>query len=116
MSRGMSPMLFSDMGSMIGNLGDYHGNGAVNVTFINRFYEDDGVIKDELKENPDDDTNALVALADQKGWGIFHLQPLIEYSQYYPLRFRIPDGIKELALRYDYAIIVPTDYAPIPNY
>lgn len=116
MSRGMSPMLFSDMGSLIGNLGDLYGNGAVNVTFINRYYEEDGVIKDDLADYPDDDKKALLALAGTEGWGILHLQPLIEYSQYYPLKFRITDGIKEMALRYDYAIIVPTDYSPKANY
>ncbi len=115
-SRGQSPMEVFDVGNMMSELAEFHGNSSLHITFTPRFYMEEGRVKDQLQEEPDGRYNIFAALGKKDQWVVIDLREIQHGLYYYPIKYRVTKEVEDLIKRYDLLIIPPIEADPTPNY
>lgn len=118
LSKGFSPLSLYEVGNTLNELAEYHGNSALNIGFMSRFYEEDSTLKDNsLSENRYfKNRKPLLQMGQKTEWVVIDLRKLRGGFFYYPQKFKLNTNIAELIQRYDLLVIPKTEIEGISNY
>jgi len=118
LSKGFSPLRLFEVGNMLNEIAEFHGNKTFSMSFSTRFYENDGVVKDIMDSEKQYETylNNLNQMGKKDEWVVIDLRPLIEGTYYYPEKYKIDKNVEDLMKRYDVIIIPKLEVDPVKNY
>lgn len=108
LSKGYSPLGFFEVGNMLNEMADYHGNKAFNFKFVSRYYKEDGEVFDDAAE-PSDLLN-LIKMGKKDEWTVINLHPIIKGVEFYPVKYILNPAEQKLIESYDVLIIPPVDW------
>lgn len=118
LSKGFSPLRLFEVGNMLNELAEFHGNKALNIGFSSRFYKENGELKD-IMDSPKEYNKRLSGLNQmgrQDEWVVIDLRPMVKGHYYYPVKYKFNEHIEDLVKRYDLLVIPKTEIDPTPNY
>lgn len=117
-SQGFSPMGFYDVGNMVNELAEYHGNAAVNIGFINRYWKEGEVIEDAIENGNSyiKGKQNFYRMGKEKEWVVIDLEPLRKGFYYHPQQYKLNTYEEEMIQRFDVLVIVPVDEEGTNNF
>lgn len=118
LSKGFSPLGLYEVGNTLNEIAEYHGNTALNIGFMSRFYLEEDIVKDNYKSDNIYYKNfkEIVQMGKKDEWIVIDLRRLIKGYFYYPKKYNLNKYIEDLVKRYDLLIIPKVEIAPTPNY
>ncbi|MDT0557576.1 hypothetical protein RM697_02875 [Ichthyenterobacterium sp. W332] len=118
LSKGFSPLSLYEVGNTLNELAEYHGNTALNIGFMQRYYKDGDEIVDNFlsKNRYYKSRKALLEVGQKDQWVVIDLRPLIKRYFYYPQKFKLNKNLEELVQRYDLLVIPKIEVKGIINY
>jgi hypothetical protein len=118
LSKGFSPLALYEIGNTLHEIAEYYGNKTLNITFSNRFYMEEGKVKDILDSDNTyhNSFKDLNRMGKKDEWVVIDLRPMVKGHFYYPVRYKYNEQIKDLVKRYDLLIIPKLEMDPTPNY
>lgn len=117
LSKGFSPLELFEVGNMLNELAEFHGNQCLNINFSVRYYMDGDELKDVMDSDRKRDLwyRSVNQMGKKDEWVVIDLRPLCPGSSYYPLQYILEDKIRDMAERYDLLIIPKTEEEPTLN-
>lgn len=116
LSKGKSPLGFYELGNTLNELAEFHGNKALNISFIGRYYMEEGTLIDELEENPNYNLKELALLAKKDEWVVIDLRQLIKGIEYHPVQYKVTEAMRVIMSRYDLIVLPPIEMEATKNY
>ena len=118
LSKGFSPLGLYEVGNTLNEIAEFNGHSALNITFSNRFYMEDGAMVDILnsKNKYDQRLKDLNRMGKKDEWVVIDLRPMVKGHFYRPVKFKFNENIEGLVKKYDLLIIPKIEMDPTPNY
>jgi hypothetical protein len=115
--RGFSPLSLFEIGNTLSELAEFNGNSSLHINFNCRFYIDNGKEIDDLADSTSYGYRfkGLFQMAKKDQWTVIDLRPL-RSKVFYNRAFKLDEIILELFKNYDWFIMPPIDFDPVPNY
>lgn len=115
--RGFSPLSLFEIGNTLSELAEFNGNSSLHINFNCRFYIDKGKEIDDLADSTSYGYRfkGLFQMAKKDQWTVIDLRPL-RSKVFYNRAFKLDEIILELFKNYDWFIMPPLDFDPVPNY
>lgn len=118
LSQGLTPLGHFEVGNMLNELAEYHGNEAVNIGFTSRYEMENDTLIDRLDS---DDYRAqrmknFIAMGQKDQWTVIDLRPIRKFTYFYPIKYLLTAWEEKQIMRYDLLIITPTEKEGANNF
>lgn len=114
LSRGLQPYAFYGVGNMLSEIAQFNDNSSLNIGVMKRYYEQEGQVKDVLKEHAGlrKQFGRLLQMGHKDHWVVIDLRSFVKDYNYWPQKFLLNEAIFDLAKRYDLIVIPPVEGTP----